>query len=96
MAHDPYEDTIKDQGNLKMRAASGRVNDTRPLVAFLYEIARDHVPTGELETMIERISASDFSGEGFMFTNGWLAGWAKYTADRLSSPTNRQVGTPSV
>lgn len=85
---DTYEDKITDPRCLRMRAASGRVDDFRPLVAFLYELARDHVTTGTLEGFLDRvatISAPDEKGEQgpAQFTNGWLARWAQDAADRL-------------
>lgn len=88
---DPYADKITDPGNLRMRSESGRVDDFRPLVAFLYELARDLVPTGKLEDRIDRLAVhaqADESGERgpFMFTNGWLARWAQDVADRLAEP----------
>lgn len=90
MTADPYEDQITDAGNLRMRAASGRVDDFRPLVAFLYEVARDHLTTGVLEERIDRIAehARPVDGERgpFRFTNGWLARWAQDAADRLAEP----------
>lgn len=86
MSNDPYEETIHDIGNRRMRAASGRVNDHSPLVAFLYELARDHVTTGVLEERIDRLSQNyDPLGPGFMFTNGYLARWAQDAAKRLTN-----------
>lgn len=86
---DPYAASIDDPGCLRMRDASGRVDDFRPLVGFLYELARDLVPTGTLEGKIDRIAAHgepDADGERgpIMFTNGWLARWAQDAAERLA------------
>lgn len=79
MIADKYDDMVTDPANTRMRAASGRVNDDRPLVAFLYELARDHLPVGAIEGMMH-----DWTPEGCMFTNGWLAAWAQDAADRLT------------
>lgn len=87
MTPDPYvtSGTVKDPGNLRMREASGRVDDPRPLVAFLYELVRDHLTTGALEERIDRLARADAGP--FLFTNGWLAGWAQDAADRLTGRT---------
>lgn len=77
---DPYAANVTDPGCLRMRAASGRVDDDRPLVAFLYELVRDHVTTGTIEESIERCGRNTV---GHQFTNGWLAQWAQDAADRL-------------
>jgi len=71
-----------------MRASSGRVDDFRPVVTFLYELARDHIPTGVLENLIDHaVKAAEPNDEGergpTMFTNGWLARWAQYVANRF-------------
>lgn len=84
-----YEDHITDEDNLRMRAASGEVDDPRPLVAFLYELARDEVTTGVLEGKLDRLAKAE---EPFAFTNGWLARWAQDAADRL---TSEDLETPS-
>lgn len=91
MPPDPYADIISDPANLRMREASGRVNDGRRLVAFLYELARDEVPMGALEDIINRIAelpAEKVPGP-YLFTNGWLAQWAQDTADRLTEEPTR-------
>lgn len=74
-----YEDKVTDPSNRRMRKASGEVDDDRPLVAFLYKLARDHVTTGVLEGFIDQLKP-----QPTQFTNGWLAGWAKDAADRLT------------
>lgn len=86
MSHDPYTEEVTNPGNLQMREASGRVNDSRPLVAFLYELARDEISLGALEDKLERITnlPPEKVPGPFMFTNGWLARWAQDAADRLT------------
>lgn len=83
MTRDTYADKITDPANLRMRAASGQVDDVRPLVAFLYRLARDEITTGVLEPIIDRVAQPDDHDHTFQFTNGWLARWAQDTADRL-------------
>ena len=70
------------ESNGAMRKASGEVVDPRLLVCFLYCLARDRMPSGEIETLLDGMTPNV---EGYVFTNGWLAEWAKYTADRLTS-----------
>ena len=83
---DPYAEAVTNPANLRMREASGRVNDTRRLVAFLYELARDEVPMGALEDAINRVTElpPEKVPGPYLFTNGWLARWAQDTADRLT------------
>lgn len=83
MSHaDPYYDAIEDPDNRRMRTASGAVDDARPLVALLYELARDDLPVGVFEDKIDRLV--NRQGLEFQFTNGWLARWAQDAADRLT------------
>lgn len=78
--HDPYEDGNVSDECKRMRKASGRVDDDRALVAFLYHLARDDVTTGDVEMIVDQLV-----GKGpYRFTNGWLARWAKDVADRLA------------
>jgi hypothetical protein len=67
--------------NKSMRARSGEVNDRRFLVGFLYVLARDELPVGRIEELYDRFRPTE--GVECMFTNGWLANWAKDMADRL-------------
>jgi hypothetical protein len=82
---DPYEEHVEHDASLEMRAASGRVNDRRPLVTLLYLLGRDELPLGRLEELIdEALEHGDDGDVGeVMFSNGWLAEWARFTSDRL-------------
>ena len=79
--NDLYEDKVSDPRNLEMRRASGRVNDPRPIVGFLYLLVRDHLPIGTVEQLIRDSALSD--GDESEFTNGWVANYAQHGADRL-------------
>ena len=86
--HDPYTEQITDRSCLRMREMSGRVDDRRPLVTFLYQLARDHLAIGIVEEImksVERASVPNEDSESgpTMFTNGWLARWAQDVADRF-------------
>lgn len=65
----------------RMRDASGVVTSTDPLVKFLYILARNEVPTGKIEDIILQFELNRDSP--CIFTNGWLAEWAKDAAYRL-------------
>lgn len=79
--------TVKDRetrlkrGNVRMRRVSGSVNSRDPLVAFIYALARDYMPSG----MVEELMLRHVEGKGVesQYTNGWLAKWAQDVARRL-------------
>lgn len=65
----------------RMRNASGRVQSDDPLVRFLYLLARDELPSGKIERLLDE---AVFGHRGkVIFTNGWLAEWAVDAAARL-------------
>ncbi len=75
------------KSNERMRTARGRVSDTRPLVSFLYQLARDHLAVGVVEELLDETKKSPGTPpQEVLFTNGWLAQWAKDAADRLGVP----------
>lgn len=87
MVHDSYEDHIDDPGCLRMRAASGCVNDDRKLVSFLYTLMRDHLVSGGVEKIMSDIEKAELEGVySCSFTNGWLAHHAQDLAARLGKP----------
>lgn len=77
---------INDDENVKMMShLSGEKSTNRLLVAFLYMMMRDVVTPGSIERIILALQdRNDTTGtSGLKLTNGWLAGYAEYTADRL-------------
>lgn len=68
----------RSKKSLRMRVASGSVNSNNKLVAFLYLLIRDHLPSGIVEEIALNIDNTSFD-----FTNGWLAEHAKDLAKRL-------------
>ncbi len=60
---------------------SGCVRSRDPLVCFLYLLARDKLPVGEVHMLVDQalleLEADD------RFTNGWLAKYSKHLARRL-------------
>jgi hypothetical protein len=57
---------------------SGEESSDEPLVSFLYELMRDHVPAG----VVEQILLNSPPGRT-KFTNGYLARYAREAAYRL-------------
>lgn len=66
--------------NARIREASNSVDDSDHLVSFLYELMRDHVPTGTIEKVVQ----ASLHGKT-EFCNGWLAQYAQDVAKRLRS-----------
>lgn len=64
--------------NARLREASGSITINSKLVSFLYQLMRDHVPAGEIESLMMNSSEPDV-----LYTNGWLAKYAEYIANRL-------------
>lgn len=65
---------------LRMREASGEVDSNDPVALFLYLLARDHLPIGNLEILIEEVLEVKTPHQ---YTNGWLAKWAQDASERL-------------
>ena len=61
-----------------LRERSGSVRSDDPLVSFLYQLMRDHVAVGVVEGLM-----GDAEKQPSVFTNGWLANYAKDLAERL-------------
>lgn len=67
-----------DTNMLELRKRSGGVESQDPLVSFLYELMRDHVPPGTVETIMKNTPLVPTK-----FCNGWLAKYAEDVASRL-------------
>lgn len=65
--------------NSKLRERSGGVNSDSKLVALLYILMRDHITPGVMEKVV-RVHVSEAST---LYTNGFLANYAKDLAERL-------------
>jgi hypothetical protein len=66
------------QKSLKKR--SGEVQIDSKLVSFLYELMRDHLPSG----VVEKLVMESTYNIPTQYTNGWLAKYAEDLANRLS------------
>ncbi len=62
--------------------ASGRVEHYDPVATFLYHLMRDEIPPGKVADLIYTSTDPHPSS----FTNGWLASYAGWLADRLREP----------
>lgn len=64
----------------KMRIKSGSINGKGLAQAFFYDLIKKYIPPGHIESIInENLDAHDFE-----YTNGWLAKYAEYIAERLT------------
>jgi len=61
-----------------LRERSGNVGSVDPLVSFLYQLMRDHLAPGVVESLMDCAGT-----QPSLFTNGWLANYAKDIAERL-------------
>jgi hypothetical protein len=52
-------------------------------VCFIYLLARDELPLGEIEELLGQVEISQTQGS-CQFTNGYLAKWAEDAAYRLT------------
>jgi len=63
----------------KLRERSGHIVSDDKLVSFLYILLRDHLPSADVEEIVREHT----SNNEMLFTNGWLAEYAKDIAGRL-------------
>jgi len=62
-----------------LRKRSGTVQINSRLVSFLYDLMRDHLSVGEVESLIREAEDEP----DITYTNGWLALYAQDLANRL-------------
>jgi hypothetical protein len=63
-----------------LRKISGEFTSKDPVVVFLYHLMRDHLPTADVEKLVQD---SQINGKECLFTNGYLARYAENLAQRL-------------
>jgi hypothetical protein len=67
--------------NARLRARSGSINSSDPLVSFLYTLLRDHVAAGVVEGIMQgHVEVEEKDAE---FCNGFIASYAQELANRL-------------
>jgi hypothetical protein len=64
-----------------LRERSGSVDTNSDLVSFFYELMRDHLSAGTVETIA--INSNSYGEGKWALTNGWLANYAKDLVKRL-------------
>jgi len=78
-----------DDQRKTLRARSGSVNSTDPLVEFLYALMRDHLSAGKVERIMEEQVVG--TGTSSEYTNGYLAMYAQDVAARLRVDQHTQA-----
>jgi hypothetical protein len=73
-----------DPGNDQLRQRSGDVKIEGKLVAFLYDLLRDHLAPGTVEELV-RDAEKSAESETVSYSNGWIARYAEDLARRLSA-----------
>jgi len=71
-----------DKRTEELRSLTGKITSTDPLVDFFYLLMRDELPAGKVERLV-RDSINPVGKEETVFTNGWLAQYAKNLADLI-------------
>jgi len=66
------------ENNKILKEKSGNITSDDKLVSFLYELMRDKITPGVVETLVNNSQQTPVE-----FTNGYLANYAKYLAERL-------------
>lgn len=70
----------------RIRKVSGTITSEDNFVKFLYILLRDYVHPGDIETILR-----DFNyKEEAIFSNGWLAEYAKDIVDRLKENNTKE------
>lgn len=87
MINTSYADKLKlsDKINSDLRIRSGSIVKNKKLISFLYELMRDHMPTGKVEKLVKNIEIGyELNDEAdTLYSNGWLAQYAEDLANRL-------------
>jgi hypothetical protein len=63
-----------------LKSRSGNIHGSSKLINFLYTLMRDHITPGEVEALI-----ANSEGYEVEYTNGWLAKYAEYCAEKLTT-----------
>lgn len=76
----------------RIRARSGKVSSSDPLVSFLYTLMKDYVTSGNIEEIMLSHMPQE-PGTVTEFTNGYLALHAQDIAERIHilSPVVREI-----
>ena len=66
----------------ELREVSGQVKIKSKLVCFLYVLMRNEITPGKIATLIQEQKCENDTE--VVYTNGWLARYAEYLADKLT------------
>ncbi len=92
----PFKEVYFDVKMSELREKSGSISSTDMLVSFLYELMRDgHVAPGVLEKIIIEDEYASRDKPEKLFSNGWLAEYAKNLSKRLTTHTPK-VGVATI
>ena len=78
----PGRKPVTDDLNDALRERSGKVIHEDRLTSFLYELMRDYLPPGKVESMVR---GTETETPPLAFSNGWLATYAHDLAGRLKA-----------
>jgi len=76
------DEFVREEGE-SLRRRSGMVRSDDKFVSFVYELVRDYVPSSVIEKCV--LNSTGPGTEEIIFTNGYLAGYAKDVVRRLNS-----------
>ena len=65
----------------ELREISGKIAYADPLTSFFYQLIRDELPAGTVEKIVQEVIEEP--NDGCLFTNGWLAQYARNLAETL-------------
>lgn len=69
---------INREENNALRDKNGNIKINDKLTSFLYDLMRDHLPPGKVQELMQDAQEPDVS-----YTNGYLAQYAEYVAQKL-------------
>ncbi len=67
---------------ISLRERTGNVSSSSKLVAFIYQLLGDYISPSDIERCVLDNTGPD--SDKFIFTNGYLANYAKDIVERLS------------
>jgi hypothetical protein len=70
--------------NSELRQESGVVKYSDTLTDFLYELLRDHVTPGDVQIILAH-ALEDKKHNPVVYSNGWLAEYAHYVAEKINN-----------
>ena len=73
--------------NADLKLASGNVHSESKLVSFLYELMRDKLNPGAVQSILASVLAEE---EDRHYCNGFLAQYAIYIANKLTETSSKK------